>query len=242
MARRLPSLPSDRTLPFMIRALFLDAAGTLIEPAEPVAAVYARHAAAHGLTLETGKIKTAFTGLFSAMSDPAWNEHPGGDAAEQAWWRQLVGVTLCRAADTPLDAPLLDSCFRDLFAHYADPAAWRVFPEVLQVLAEARGAGLRLAVVSNFDRRLHSILAGHDLHFDSVITSADARARKPEPAIFQAALGALDLHPVDVLHLGDSREADIEGATRAGIDARLVKRPDHDLRTALAGVLALRTK
>jgi putative hydrolase of the HAD superfamily len=226
----------------VIRALFLDAAGTLIEPAEPVAEVYARHAAAKGIHLETSTIQAAFSGLFSGIGDPEWSAHSEGDAAEREWWQQVVGATLCRAAGASLDGELVGACFEDLFAHYADPAAWHVFPEVQPVLAEARAAGLRLAVVSNFDRRLHGILAGHGLHFDAVITSADARARKPDLAIFKAALAALDLHPGEVLHLGDSPAADIEGAARAGIDARLVKRPDHNLRAALAGVLALPVK
>jgi putative hydrolase of the HAD superfamily len=226
----------------VIRALFLDAAGTLIEPAEPVAGVYARHAAAKGLRLGTSEIKAAFGGLFSGIGDPEWSAHAEGDAAEREWWQQLVSGTLCRAAGTSLDGHLVDSCFQDLFAHYADPAAWLVFPEVPQVLAEARAAGLKLAVVSNFDRRLHGILAGHGLHFDAAITSADARARKPDPAIFQAALSALDLHPAEVLHVGDSPVADLEGAARAGIDARLVERPTRDLRSAIAGVLAAGAK
>lgn len=226
----------------VIRALFLDAAGTLIEPAEPVAGVYARHAAAKGLNLEIGRIKAAFADLFTGTGDPEWGAHPEGDTAEREWWRQLVGATLGRAAGASLDGDLVESSFQGLFAHYADPAAWHVFPEVSQVLAEARAAGLRLAVVSNFDRRLHGILSGHGLHFDAVITSADARARKPDPRIFSTALAALDLRPEEVLHAGDSPSADLEGAARAGIAARLVRRPDRDLKVFLAEALALRAK
>jgi putative hydrolase of the HAD superfamily len=222
----------------VIRALFLDAAGTLIEPCESVAGAYARHASAQGLHLEPDKIKAAFADLFSGTGDPEWAAHPEGDAAEREWWRQLVAATLVRAAGSELDPDLLEACFRGLFAHYADPAAWHVFPEVPQVLADARAAGLQLAVVSNFDRRLHGILAGHGLHFDVVITSADARARKPDPSIFRAALTLLDLQPEEVLHAGDSPTADLQGAALAGIAARLVKRPDQDLRPILAEALA----
>ena len=222
----------------MIRALFLDAAGTLIEPAEPVAEVYARMAAAFGHPVEPEAVKQWFGAAFNGVGDPDFIKYPNGDAAEREWWMWVVNIVFNKTLGVPLPAGFFQPCFETLFAHYADPAAWLVFPEVPQVLAEGRAAGLKLAVVSNFDRRLHGILAGHGLHFDAVITSADARARKPDPAIFQAALSALDLHPAEVLHLGDSPVADLKGAARAGIDARLVKRPDHDLRAALAGVLA----
>jgi putative hydrolase of the HAD superfamily len=238
----LPDHPGPPNIRSVIRALFLDAAGTLIEPAEPVAEVYARHASVHGMDLPSPRIKEAFAGLFSGIGDPRWAAHPEGDAAEREWWRQLVGGTLCRAAEVPLDDGLLFSCFEALFAHYADPGAWVVFPEVSDVLAEARAAGFQLAVVSNFDRRLHGILAGHGLHFDAVITSADACSRKPEPAIFHRALEALDLEARQVLHAGDSASADIAGAARIGIAARLVKRPGYDLQDFLAEALASRVK
>jgi putative hydrolase of the HAD superfamily len=226
----------------VIRALFLDAAGTVIEPAESVAEVYARHAAAFGHPVEPAAVKQWFGAAFSGVGDPYYREYADGDAAERQWWMRVVDLVFNKTLGAPLPEGSFRPCFEALFAHYADPSAWRVFPEVPQVLEEARAAGLQLAVVSNFDRRLHGILAGHGLRFDAVITSAEACARKPEPAIFQAALAVLGRHPKEVLHAGDSPSADIEGAARAGIGACLVKRPDHDLRAFLARALALRVK
>ena len=223
----------DRQLSAVIRALLFDAAGTLIEPAEPVAEVYARHAAAHGLDLETGRVETAFAGIFRATGDPEWDLFPEGDPAEQEWWRRLVEKTLCHAAGHTLDARLVERCFLDLFACYADPAAWRVFPEVPEVLSAARDGGFRLAVVSNFDLRLHGILKGHGLAFDAVVTSADARSRKPDPGVFHHALRALGIEPGEAFHAGDSLDADLGGARASGIRAFLLERPDNSLRDFL---------
>jgi putative hydrolase of the HAD superfamily len=224
----------------VLQALFLDAAGTLIEPAEPVAEVYARTATAFGQPVEPAAVKQWFGVAFGGIGDPEYTMLPNGDAAEREWWRQVVGTVFEKALGTPAPDRFLSPCFEALFAHYAEPAAWRVFPEVLGVLAEARAAGLRLAVVSNFDLRLHGILAGHGLQFDEVITSADARVRKPDPAIFRAALKRLGLQPHEVLHAGDSPVADIEGAAAVGIDACLIARPAMDLRAFLADALARR--
>ena len=224
----------------MLQALFHDAAGTLIEPAEPVAEVYARTAAAFGQPVEPAVVKQWFGVAFGGIGDPLYDTHPDGDTAEREWWREVVSTVFEKSLGTPPPAGFLSPCFEALFAHYADPAAWRVFPEVPGVLADARAAGLRLAVVSNFDLRLHGILAGHGLHFDEVITSADARARKPDPAIFRTALERLSLRSHEVFHAGDSPVADIEGAAAVGIDACLIARPARDLRAFLAEALARR--
>ncbi len=226
----------------MLRALLLDAAGTLIEPAESVAEVYARAAADHGHPLDPAAVKHAFRETFSGLADPDWPAHPHGDAAERQWWRQIVAKTLNTAAGRTLPDDFLEACFHALFSHYADPGAWRVFPEVPGVLATAREASLRLAVVSNFDRRLHGILAGHGLHFDAVVTSADAACRKPAPGIFHHALKLLDLSPSEAFHAGDSHTADFLGAQALGIPAWHLERPAQDLRDFLAVALGNRSK
>ena len=220
----------------VIRALFLDAAGTLIEPVEPVAEVYARAAAAIGEPVDPATLKAAFVRAFGSLGDPAWDAHPDGDTAEREWWQRVVAATFGHAPGSQAGGAVFES----LFAHYADPAAWRVFPEVPEVLAAGREAGLRLAVVSNFDRRLHGILAGHSLHFDAVVTSADAACRKPAAGIFRRALDLLDLAPAEVFHAGDSVAADVHGAEGLGIAAFHVDRPGRDLRAFLAAALEAR--
>ena len=224
----------------MIRALLFDAAGTLIEPAEAVADVYARHAAGFGLDLKTTAIREAFRHAFGSSGDPAWEQHPEGDAAEREWWRQIVRLTLERSSGRPLPDEVAADCFEALFAHYDSSAAWRVFPEVVEVVDQAGREGFRVAVVSNFDRRLHRVLEECGLSFEFVLTSADARSRKPDPSIFRQALKRLGLSPDEVLHAGDSAAADGAGARAAGIEPYLLERPSNDLRGFLD--LALRRR
>lgn len=226
----------------MIRALFFDAAGTLIEPAEPVAEVYARAAEEAGYPLDPAEVKKAFIHTFTGIGDPDWSEYPDGDEAERNWWSSVVSLTFGKLIGAPLPDGFFTPTFQRLFSHYADPAAWRVFPEVPEVLAAARESGFRIAVVSNFDRRLHGILEGHGLHFDAVITSADAQSRKPEPRIFQHALTALELREEDAFHAGDSRRADLEGAESLGIEAFLLERPANDLHDFFRQALERRGK
>ncbi len=67
---------------------------------------------------------------------------------------------------------------------------FRAFDDVPAALAELRAAGHRLVVVSNWDVSLHDMLrtTGLDALVDGAISSAEAGARKPAPAIFQRAL------------------------------------------------------
>lgn len=223
----------------MIRALLFDAAGTLIEPAEPVAEVYARHFAAAGWVIGVPAIRAAFGAVFAGAAPPDYRSAGDGDQAERAWWREVVFETLeACGVDAAADRERAQACFEGLFHHYAAPGAWRVFPEVAAVLEAARRAGLATGVVSNFDRRLHGILDGLGLSFGFVLTSADARARKPDPSIFRQALARLGMAPSEVLHAGDSPEADGAGARAAGIRVYLVERPERGLGDLVDAALA----
>jgi putative hydrolase of the HAD superfamily len=54
-------------------------------------------------------------------------------------------------------------------------------------------------------------------HFDVVVASCEIGIGKPDPAIFDAALDALDVGASEAVMVGNDRERDIEGAAAAGI-------------------------
>jgi putative hydrolase of the HAD superfamily len=91
-------------------------------------------------------------------------------------------------------------------------------PGVREALAFLRGSGVALAVVANWDLGLHDHLAENGLgaHFDVVVTSGDARARKPDPTPFRIALERLGVRPERALHIGD-QTVDEQGAAAAGM-------------------------
>lgn len=80
-----------------------------------------------------------------------------------------------------------------------------------------------LALVSNFDHgpTAHGLLERFQLksYFHTVVVSADVGVLKPAVEIFAAACTRLAVDPAHCLHVGDSKEADIEGATAAGMPA-----------------------
>jgi FMN hydrolase / 5-amino-6-(5-phospho-D-ribitylamino)uracil phosphatase len=86
---------------------------------------------------------------------------------------------------------------------------------VLEALAER----YRLGVVSNFYGNLEAACESSGLAslFGVMADSQRVGAEKPEPAIFHAALSALDATPATAVMVGDSLRRDGEGARRSGM-------------------------
>ena len=90
------------------------------------------------------------------------------------------------------------------------------------LLESLRGRGLKLGVVSNaFDppellRRDFERL-GIAERIDAAVFASEVGSRKPHPAIFERALGALGVVAERTLFVGDSLEVDIAGAAALGM-------------------------
>jgi putative hydrolase of the HAD superfamily len=220
--------------PNRTRLVLIDAAGTLIEPAEPVEAIYQQVFSKYGWEVEAAPLRKSFRATFGGLGDPHFSGHPDGDAAERAWWREVVRRTGLAVGIEP-EGEVFDGCFEELFEYYASGKAWAVFPEVEEVLDELRARGVKLAVVSNFDRRLHRVLAELDLaaKFDLILTSADVSSRKPSPTLLEVAMDRLAQPPAATRLVGDSHEADGGAAEAAGVQVFIVDRPRTTLRDFL---------
>ena len=109
-------------------------------------------------------------------------------------------------------------------------SVWRLFPEVEDVLSKLSDGDTRLILVTNFDDRIHPIIGGLGIagYFgENVITSASAKSRKPDSGIFGEAKALAK--PGPILHVGDERVADWEGARNAGLSAFELDRTQRSL-------------
>ena len=90
---------------------------------------------------------------------------------------------------------------------------------VADTLSRLKQQGVRIAVVSNSDGSVAGSLgvAGLADEFEFIIDSHEVGVSKPDPAIFEAALNRLDLHPEDVWYVGDSVFHDVYGALGASM-------------------------
>jgi putative hydrolase of the HAD superfamily len=102
----------------------------------------------------------------------------------------------------------------------------RAFPDSEPALRSLRERDLGVVVVSNWDCSLGDVLARCGLGdlIDGAVSSAEAGARKPDPAIFEPALELAGCDANEALHVGDTAEEDVEGARAAGIPVLLLDR------------------
>jgi len=100
------------------------------------------------------------------------------------------------------------------------------YPDAAPALEELRGRGLALVCVSNWDCSLGAVLdrCGLGGLLDGAVSSAEAGARKPDPAIFGPALELAGCEPAEAVHVGDQPGEDVAGARAAGIRALLLER------------------
>jgi putative hydrolase of the HAD superfamily len=209
----------------MLRAIFFDAAGTLMETREPVGQSYSRIARKYGVDASASEVSAAFRRVFHNSPGLAFGPgHPADELRrlERHWWHELVAETFRGLGGFSDFAGYFD----ELFAFFGDPAHWIADPQAPAVLHELRADGLILGVLSNFDHRLYGILDGLGLrrYFDSVTISSEAGYAKPSPEVFEAALARHVLRPAEALHVGDSEHHDVAGAMVAGMPVALIDR------------------
>ena len=228
-----------------IKAVFFDAAGTLIKPARSVGESYAAIAAKHGKEVSSTNITERFRTCFDAAPRLAF---PGATedtvaALERDWWKSLVAQVF----EPWSPFVRFEEYFAELFAYFASPNAWTLYPEVLETLTSLNERGLILDVISNFDSRLVRILdgLGAGAQFENIFVSSRVGYAKPDGRIFNAALSCHGLAPAQSLHVGDSEINDLSGANQAGLKGILVERgktsaaPASDRINSLRSILAL---
>ncbi|MFN8161983.1 MAG: HAD-IA family hydrolase [Solirubrobacterales bacterium] len=100
------------------------------------------------------------------------------------------------------------------------------YPDAPPAIGALRRRGIACVCVSNWDISLHRVLerCGLAALLDGAVCSAEAGVSKPDPAIFEAALGIAGCSPREALVVGDTPDTDIAGAAAAGIPALLIDR------------------
>jgi putative hydrolase of the HAD superfamily len=213
----------------MIRAIFFDAAGTLIHLTKSVGQHYALIAQRQGLELDPAALDRAF---FQTWKEMPLRPATGGprEDDDKGWWRDLVERLLTRVA--PGTATLdRDTFFEAAYAHFAEAGVWELYPEVRDVLEEL-APRYELVVVSNFDGRLRMIFEHLAVakYFRHIFLSSEVGADKPDRLIYERALQISRFCPNEVLHAGDDPERDWAAARSAGLEVFELRRPENSLR------------
>ena len=204
-----------------VRALVLDAVGTVIEPDPPVAIAYSDWGRRHGVPLSPDEIARRFrsalgrwqSGAGTARGDPL---AVTSERRERYRWRRLVGEVFAE-----LDEPRLSPLFDSLWGHFGEARHWRLCEPLEPVLEACRRRRVRLAMASNFDARLLRIVRDVPALrcLDQVFVSSQVGYAKPSRWFYERIRLRLELPAAALLMVGDDPLRDVSAPRGAGWQA-----------------------
>lgn len=204
-----------------IRAVSLDAHGTLIELPDPVGPLRLLLEQRFGVRVSVDQARDAF-----AAEVRFYRGHmlEGRDGPSVVALRHRCAEVL--RASLPRTPGLAAVATPALAEVLIESLRFRLFPDVLPALRAMRAAGVQLAVASNWDASLGALLdrLGVGAALDGVVTSAAVGVAKPDARVIEMALSLMDTGPAGVLHVGDVYEEDVLGARAAGVSPILLLR------------------
>jgi putative hydrolase of the HAD superfamily len=207
--------------PVPIKAVLLDAFGTLLSLENPVPAL--RQLLLERVGVEVTREQAA-TALAAEVAFYRAHMQLGRDARSLAELHARCAEVL--RAELPGEPRLLAAAPQALTALLLEALRFRVYPEVPDALARLGAAGLALVVVSNWDASLEQVLTRVGLRaaLDGVVSSAVVGAAKPDPLPFRRGLELAGAAGHEAVHVGDSEIEDVSGALAAGVRPVLIRR------------------
>lgn len=210
-----------------VRAVFFDAGYTLLCMEPEQRTNFLQSCADLAILVDFSRLDEAVSraNLILAPRDVDAKKEPYSKEAIDNFWIDYHRVVLNTCAVNPADAARAE----DVYRRFMTRLNWRVYEEVRPVLHGLRRRGIALGVISNWTGDLVEVLSAVDLldHFDFVLDSAILGYEKPHAEIFREATRRAGVRPADAMHVGDSPEADVEGALSFGMQAALLDRDDH---------------
>ncbi|MDX1642950.1 MAG: HAD-IA family hydrolase [Thermoanaerobaculia bacterium] len=211
-----------------VAAVSFDVTGTLIH-CPRLAEIYAEVLGRHGVEVDPERLGELVPIVWKELScrvvdgRDRFASHPGGD---RGFWSEFLG-RIAAYLEIAHPGPFAAA---ELYDRFARADAWELYPDVEPTLDRLASRRLRLVVTSNWDARLPDLLEDLGLarRFEAIVYSWRVGYEKPHPAIFEAVTVELELAPAAVLHIGDRRLADLEGARAAGMRALLLGRDGID--------------
>ena len=214
-----------------VRAVLLDALGTLVE-LQPPAPRLQRLLRQSGIEVTEEQAGRGFAAEIAYYLD---HHLEGSDRERLERLRDRCADEMRRALGVPeLDHATARRAMLGALEFIA-------YPDVLPALGELRERGLTLVIASNWDCSLPDWLRPTGILelVDGVVTSAEVGAGKPDPRVFERALQMAGAEPADALHVGDKVDNDVDGAAAAGVRGVLVQR-DGDPPPRVEAVASLR--
>jgi len=215
-----------------IKAVLFDVWGTLMHAdIEHPGEILQRILASLGISRSLDEVKTAWLNAEKEAKDTNLLSLFGRLPPEEYWhkWNSLV----LKHLRIDENAEFVGT----VHSRWNDTVSFTLYPEAKDVLMELQRRGLKLGLITHaYAEDIHFYLERTGLEkttFDIVVGVDAAECMKPHPAIFQYALGKLNVKPEEAMFVGDDVELDYNGAKNIGMNALLIDRTEKqkDLRT-----------
>jgi putative hydrolase of the HAD superfamily len=200
----------------MLRAVLFDVDFTLFRPGPELGPEgYVRAGARHGLELDATRYAEARLGALADVQ-----HHPELEHDEEVWILFTEDVVRGMGGE----GAGVRGCAEAIVGEWERHENFFLYEDALPVLERLRRHGLRIGLVSNGQRDLREFALHHALDVDVVVGSKTHGYVKPHRSIFETALEALGVAPVEAAMVGDSPADDIAGARALGMRAVLLDR------------------
>ncbi|MFZ1022857.1 MAG: HAD family hydrolase [Thermoplasmata archaeon] len=197
-----------------VRAVFLDFGGTLAQPTPKFkrpASVWTETFPKYNVSLAEAEVEEAIEHVDLELGGRIYSYVGRTDEFWHLYDRALMDRLGIRERRDEIETAVQEI--------FDDPSSVQLYPETRDLLTELKAQGYRMGLLSNHHDGLMKVLKYHriDPFFESVTYSQEVGAEKPAPAMFQRALERAGCAASDVVHVGDSLSADVEGARRSGL-------------------------
>jgi len=216
----------------MLSAVLFDLGGTLVYQDEPQRVREARLRSLRLFLRDRGhKIGLPrMICVFDEVFKPVYShcEQTNTEVPLEEPFRQF----LAKLGIQPVDDPHF---IQDALADFLRPEieSWKLCPDTIMLLSTLKDMNLKLGLVSNAsDHTVITVIIDRlniARFFDTVVTSAQLRLRKPKPEIFKKALESLGVNPSEVVMVGDTVKGDVGGAKNMNMKAILVRRAKSEI-------------
>lgn len=202
-----------------LKAVLLDAGGTLIREEPTREAIYAEAARRQGIQADARALRACMYRVHAELPRTLGNHF----RYSEGWFRAFIQRIYQR--ELGLRPERLPEIERELFDRFADPGTFRLFPGALELIEGLRRRGLVVGIVSNWSEALPGILEGLGVAqmVDFVLVSAVERMEKPQPELFARALTRASAQPEEAIFAGNDPELDVEASRAVGLRAVLVR-------------------
>ncbi|KAL5631237.1 hypothetical protein ACGC1H_006924 [Rhizoctonia solani] len=222
-----------------VKIVFFDALHTIVQPRIPIFEQYHRVLTPKLGPLNPGLLKDSFkTALREVQQErPAYaygNGKTDGveNDAVRSWWKEVIRRTALGAGADPQKTDAhLDDAVAELLHIFSSKKGYKLTEGTLQTVSTLQSElGVQTGLVSNCDARILHALEDLEItsHLDPMVISELEKFEKPDAHMWQVACQRSGTELGEAVHVGDDFDADVLGATRAGVRAIWYRPPGQD--------------